>query len=110
MEPSVESCSNWHITCWALCQDGSNLIATGVAADAYLEDAAVCFDAADPEAESYLVLVLLALDILALPFFADAVVEGAGVKFSGLLLCLSGSGDDVGVSESWGCFNYSGYS
>ena len=83
------------------------MIATGVAAEAYfddadacLEDAAVCFDAAEPEAESYFVLVLLALDILALPFFADAVVEGAGVKFSVLLLCLSGSGDDVGVSES----------
>ena len=63
------------------------MIATGVAAAAYfdtadacLEDAVVRLDAADPEAESYFVRVFLALDIPALPFFAYAVVKGAGVK------------------------------
>ena len=63
------------------------MIATGVAAAAYfdaadacLEDAVVRLDAADSEAVSYFLLVLLALDIPALPFFADAVVKGAGVK------------------------------
>ena len=79
MEPSVESCSNWHITCWALCQDGSNLIGAGVAAAACF-DISVRLAVADPASEPYFVLVFLALDIPAFPYFAGALVENAGVK------------------------------
>ena len=68
------------------------MIATGVAAAPYFGPGARLV-AADPEPESYFVLVLLAVDIPALPFFAGALVEGAGVK----LLYLSSVGDDVFV-------------